>query len=65
MVLMVIYDLYGFDAFGRPNETDAIFVIDANGMPAFTVTFERFQTVARRNSEIVESICDVELLEFA
>jgi hypothetical protein len=65
MVLMVIYDLYPFDAAVRPNETDAVFVIDANGMLAFAVAFERFQPVARRDPEIVEFLCNVDLLEFA
>jgi hypothetical protein len=65
MVLMVIYDFYVLDAAVRPNETDAVFVIDANGVPAFAVTLERFEPVARRNPEIVQFFCDIELLEFA
>jgi hypothetical protein len=65
MVLMVIYDLCPFDAAVRPNEIDAVFVIDADGVLAFAVALERFQPVARRNPEIVQFSCDVELLEFA
>jgi len=64
MVLVVIYDLCVLDAAVRPNETDAVFVIDANGVLAFAVTLQRFQPVARRNPKIVQFLCDVELLEF-
>jgi hypothetical protein len=62
---MVIYDFYVFDAALRPNETDAVFVVNANGVLALAVPFEQFQPVARRNSKVVESFCDVELLKFA
>jgi len=44
--LMVIYNLYVFDAAVRPNETDAVFIIDTNGVLAFAVTVEWFQPVA-------------------
>jgi hypothetical protein len=62
---MVIYDLDIFDAAVSPNETDAVFIIDPNGVLAFAVTLERFQPVARGNPEVVKFLCDVELLEFA
>jgi hypothetical protein len=65
MVLMVIYDLHVFNAAISPKETDAVFVIDADGVLAFAVALERLQPVARGNPEIAEFLCNVELLEFA
>src|SRR5580704_17791298 len=65
MVLMVIYDFHVFDTVVCPNETNAVFVIDADGVLALAAALERFQPIARRNPEIVEFFCDVELLEFA
>jgi ABC-type uncharacterized transport system permease subunit len=65
MALMVVYYFDVLDTAVGPNETDAVFVIDANGVLAFAVALERFQPVAGWNSEIVEFLCYVELLEFA
>jgi hypothetical protein len=61
---VIIYDFDVFDTAVRPKETDAIFVIDANGMLAFAVALEGFQPIAWWNPQIVEFHGDVELLEF-
>jgi len=65
MVLMVIYDFHAFDSAVCPNEADAVFIIDADGVLASAAPLKRFQPVARRNPEVVELLGDVELLKFA
>jgi hypothetical protein len=62
---MVIYDFYVLDAVICPNKTDAVFVIDPDGVLAPAVTPEWLQPVARRNPEIIQLSCHVELLEFS
>jgi hypothetical protein len=61
---VIIYNFHVLDSSLRPNETDAVFVIDADGMLASSVALQGFKPVAGRSAEIVECPCDVELLEF-
>jgi len=47
-----------------PNEADAVLVIDADAVLAFAVTFECFEVIARRATQVVQfdrSIQHVEL----
>jgi len=65
MRLVIVYDFDVLDTAFGPNETDAVFVIDADGMLPFAVTLERFQSIAGRDPQVVEFLGEVELLEFA
>lgn len=62
---MIVYDFHILDPAFGPDETHAVFVIDANGMLAFAVALERLQPIAGRDPQVVELLGDVELLEFA
>lgn len=62
---MIIYDFDVFDTALGPDEVDAVFVIDTDGMRAFAVALKRFQPIAGRDPQVVEPLGDVELLEFA
>jgi hypothetical protein len=65
MRLVIVYNLHTLDPAFGPDETHAVFVIDANGMLAFAIALERFQPIAGRDPQVVELLGDVELLEFA
>jgi len=49
MRLVIVYDFDVFDSAFGPDETHAVFVIDADGMLTLAVALERFQSIARRD----------------
>jgi hypothetical protein len=52
-----------FDVFGiavSPSKADAVLVVDPDAMLPFPVAAQRFQSIARRNQEIGESVRTVE-----
>lgn len=49
---MIINDFYFVGTVCFPAEADTPLIVDTNGMLAFAVAFEHFQTVAWRNAEL-------------
>jgi hypothetical protein len=62
---VIVYDFDVLDSACGPDETHAVFVIDADGILAFAVTLERFQPISGRDPQVVELLGKVELLEFS
>ena len=50
---------------GTPNEANAPLVVDPNTVLAFAVAFERFESVARRYSQIIQACCQLQLPQLA
>jgi hypothetical protein len=48
-----------------PSKHDSPLVVDADGVKSAPAPLERFQSIARRNGEIAEVVCVVELNQFA
>ncbi|MEI7929029.1 MAG: hypothetical protein WCH40_10815 [Verrucomicrobiales bacterium] len=48
----------------EPIKTDAPLVVDSNGVPTFSIAFESFQTVARRDCQLFELGDCMELGQF-
>jgi len=51
---MIVDDLDFMRSVCSPDETDAPLIVDADAVPAFPVCSERFQPIARRDSEFVK-----------
>ena len=62
---MVIHNFNVFSAGGRPPETHPKLVIDTNTMPARSTAFERFQPIAGRYPQIIQTIRDFQLPQLA
>jgi hypothetical protein len=66
MFLMLLLYLVVVDNFNvaraasGPYEADAVLVIDPDAVLAFTVTYQRFETVARRHCEITDLVSRVD-----
>ena len=56
MTLVVVDDLDGLSARGRPGEADPVPVVDADAVLAHSVTFELLQSVSGWHSQILELI---------
>lgn len=61
---MVIDDFDFMGSVGFPAETDAPWIIDADGVLAFPVALERFEAIAGRDGEVFEFGDGVNLGEF-
>ncbi len=59
--LVVIHNFHIVRITVAPHEAYAKLVIDADAVLSFPLSFERFQTIARRGSQITELGCDVQL----
>jgi hypothetical protein len=65
-LLMVVYDFDFVDVRLAPDKTDSELVVDADAVLALAIAFERFQTIAWRDSQLVKlnnAMKDAELLE--
>jgi hypothetical protein len=62
---VVINDLNVFRAAVRPEKAEPVLVVDADAVLADPIASQRFQTVARRNSQIFQPLGDLELPQFA
>jgi hypothetical protein len=62
---VVVDDFNGFRARIRPNKTETELVVDADAVLAGSITAQQFQTVARRDAEVIEAPSDVQLPELA
>jgi hypothetical protein len=62
---MVVGDFNFVRGFGFPVEANPPLVVDADGVLAFAVSFEGFETVAGRDGEVIEFGDGVELCEFS
>ena len=62
---MIIANFNIFRVITIPDETNAILVIDADGVLAGAIPFERFKAISGRNGEVVERDGFVELNEFS
>jgi len=49
----------------RPAEADTPLIIDANAVLAGSIAFQRFQSVARWDPQIIQAPCDLQLSEFS
>ena len=65
MGLMVISDFDFVRSVCFPDEADSPLIVDANGMLPFAVSFEGFESIARRNREMFEFGDCVELSEIS
>jgi hypothetical protein len=50
---MVIYDFCIFYTGFRPSETDAVFVVNSDGVLSLSVALELFEPIARWAAEVV------------
>src|SRR5260370_33582949 len=46
-----------------PRKTDAVLIVDANTILSATSTFQRLKTIPRKDRQITELICGVQLFE--
>src|SRR5947209_8536265 len=51
---VVIDDLYRVGVGVAPDEADAVLVVDADGVPAFSVLDERLQAVVGRDAQVLQ-----------
>jgi|GEM_PF-3353221 len=51
---MIVYYLYFFRADFRPNEADAVAIVDTDAMLTLSVTTQRLELVARRYLELAQ-----------
>mgnify|MGYP007070632762 CR=1 FL=1 len=57
---MVIDDLYIRGSGGRPDEANAVLVVDPNTVLAEPITFQDLQAISRRDSQVNERLGRVE-----
>ena len=62
---MIVHDLDIFSASVRPTEAKAKLIVNTNAMLARAVPFQGFQSIARRNPQIVELARDLQLQQLA
>ena len=62
---MIINNLNQFRTRVRPCEADAVLIVDAHTVLSCAITAERFQPVARRDAQFLESAYGVELIQFS
>jgi hypothetical protein len=62
---MVIHDLDIFRSARCPDKTNAILVIDPDAVLSSTIAFERFESIARWNQEIIQSSSPVQHGKFS
>jgi hypothetical protein len=65
VLLVVVDNLHLLRPSLGPTETDAVLLIDANGVLAAPIAAERFQAIAGRRTKIAEHGRRVEVLQFA
>jgi hypothetical protein len=58
---MVIHDFNGVSSSGSPSKTDAPLIVDSNRVQAGALTFQGFQSVTRRGSQIGDFLGGVKL----
>jgi hypothetical protein len=61
---MVVGDFNFVRGFRFPVEADPPLVVDSDGVPAFEVSFQGFESVAGRDGEVIEFGDGMELCEF-
>lgn len=62
---MIIHDHDVFSTYVRPTEAKAKLLVNTNAVLAFAVSFQSFQSISRRNSQIVELARDLQLPQLA
>lgn len=62
---MIVHDLDVFGPRVRPMEAKAELIVNTNAVLACAVSFQGFQSIARRNSQIIELARDLQLPQFA
>ena len=62
---MIVHDLDIFSASVRPTEAKAELIVNTNAVLARAVPFQGFQSIARRNPQIVELARDLQLPQLA
>jgi hypothetical protein len=62
---MIVHDLDVFCTRRCPSKTDSPLVVDANAVLALSVGLQRFEVIAWRYPQVVQSACDLQLPEFA
>ena len=62
---MIICDLHIIRISRPPSKTDTPLVVNANAVLAFPVSFERFQSVSKRNTKIVDTDCRIQHDQFS
>ncbi len=62
---MIIDNLYVGGVAFCPTKTDAPLVVDANAVLPLTITLQRLQAIAGRNSQIIEYSGAMEIEQFA
>jgi hypothetical protein len=62
---MIIHDFDVIGAGFRPAETDPILIVHADAVLACAIALERFETVAWRDTKIIEMTRDLQLSQFS
>jgi len=62
---VIIHNLNIFRSSGRPTKAEAELIIDSNAVLPGPVTFERFQSISRRHSQILQLGRDLQLPQLA
>jgi hypothetical protein len=65
LLSVVVHEFYFVSSISFPPEADAVLIINSDTVLALPISNERFQSIAWRNSQIVETLCHVELRQFA
>ena len=61
MLLVIVHDLDIFSARVRPTEAHAELIIYTDAMLSDAIAFQRFQSIAGRHPQIVQSARDLQL----
>jgi hypothetical protein len=62
---VVVHYLHTFSARASPAKTDAPLIIDANAVLSQPVTFQGFQPVAWRHSQVIQTTGNLQLSELS
>jgi hypothetical protein len=62
---VVVHDLHIFDACSSPTEADAKLIVNSNTVLSSPITFECFETIARRHAQVLEVVSDLQLSQLA
>ena len=62
---MVVHNLDILRPFARPHKAHAKLIVNADAVLPGTITFQRFQPIAGRYTQIIQNACPIKLFKLA